>query len=281
MIRIFLSVFRMFILSDILRYSDRQMNIESHTPTDLLSPFIKTYLIIESQDELINRVLPDTSLALAFRYKGQVNYITGNFLNSLPTSVISGLRTSVRLINYSKDTTTIIILFKEAGAAAFFKEPLHELFEESISLDNFISHRKISIIEEQLAEAQNNNQRIAFVEQFLLSKLSNQGPDKLIYAAIQKIYAAKGIVRIKELAGTLYISHDAFEKRFRKTVGTSPKRFSSIVRMKSIIKQRQQSQTLTDIAFDAGYFDQPHFNKDFKLFTGQTPTDFFKSPLFW
>jgi len=38
---------------------------------------------------------------------------------------------------------------------------------------------------------------------------------------------------------------------------------------------------LTETAFDAGYFDQPHFNKDFKLFTGQTPTDFLKSPIFW
>jgi len=51
------------------------MNIDTHIPTELLSPFFKTYLIIESQDELVNRVLPDTSLAIAFRYKGQVNYI--------------------------------------------------------------------------------------------------------------------------------------------------------------------------------------------------------------
>lgn len=255
------------------------MNIDTHIPTELLKPFIKTYLIIESQDELINRVLPDTSLAIAFRYKGQVNYITDSSRNGLPRSVVSGLRKSVRLINYTKNTGNILVIFKEAGATAFFKEPLHELFEESIPLDNFIP--QVSIVEEQLAEAQNNHQRITIIEQFLLSKLYDPRPDKLIAAAIQKIHSAKGIIKIKELADTLYISQDAFEKRFRKIAGTSPKQFSSVVRMKSIINQRQYGQTLTEIAFDAGYFDQAHFNKDFKLFTGQTPSDFFKSPPSW
>jgi len=182
------------------------MNMDVYIPTELLKPFIKGYRIIESQDELVNRVLPDTSLAIALRYKGQVNYLTDNKNSNVPISAISGLRKSVRLINYSKDTATIIVLFKEAGATAFFKEPLHELFEESVSLDNFIQHRKISIIEEQLAEAQNNNQRIAIIEQFLLSILSGLKPDNLISAAIQKIYLTKGIIQIKELANTLYIS---------------------------------------------------------------------------
>jgi AraC-like DNA-binding protein len=257
------------------------MNVNAYAPAELLKPFIKTYLIIESLDEIVNRVLPNTSLAIAFQYKGQVNYVMDNNICKVPTSAISGIRKSVRLINYLKDTATIIVLFNEGGMSAFFREPLHELFEESVSLDNFITQQKTLVIEEQLAEAQNNNQRIAIVEQFLLSKLCYRKPDKLILTALQKIHYCKGNVKIKELADKLYISHDAFEKRFRKVVGTSPKQFSSIVRMKSIVDHKPHSQSLTEIAISAGYFDQPHFNKDFRLFTGQTPTDFFNSPVFW
>ena len=257
------------------------MKMSAYKPAELLKPFIKTYLIIESADEIINRVLPNTSLAIAFQYKGRVNYVTDNNICKVPTSAVSGLRKSVRLINYLKDTATIIVLFNEGGMSAFFREPLHELFEESVSLDNFITQQKALIIEEQLAEAKNNDQRIAIIEQFLLSQLSYSRPDKLILSALQKIHYWKGNVKIKELANTLYISHDAFEKRFRKIIGTSPKQFSSIVRLKSIVDQKQHSQSLTKIAIDAGYFDQPHFNKDFRLFTGQTPTDFFNSPVFW
>ncbi|QOG02889.1 helix-turn-helix domain-containing protein [Flavobacterium sp. MDT1-60] len=257
------------------------MKIVDFIPTDQLKPFVRTYKIIESQDELVNRVLPNTSLAIAFRCKGNVNYIRENRYDNLPISTISGIRKSVRLINYSKDTATIVIQFKEAGAKAFFKEPLHELFEESVSLDNFIPQEKIAIIEELLAEAKTNNQKIAIIEQFLLSRLHDYKPDKLISAAVAIIQSKKGVVRIKELADTLYISQDAFEKRFRKTIGSSPKQFCYVVRIKSIIDQKQDNQNLIELAFDAGYFDQPHFNKDFRLFTGQTPSEFFKFPSFW
>ena len=257
------------------------MNIVDFIPTAQLKPFVRTYRIIESQDELVNRVLPNTSLSIAFRCKGNVNYIRENHNDNLPISTISGIRKSVRLIHYSKDTATLVVLFKEAGAKAFFKEPLHELFEESISLDNFIPQEKITIIEELLAEAKTNNQKIAIIEQFLLSRLHDYKPDKLIAAAVAIIQSKKGVIKIKELADALYISQDAFEKRFRKTIGSSPKQFCYVVRIKSIIDQKQDNQNLIDLAFDAGYFDQPHFNKDFKLFTGQTPSEFFKFPSFW
>lgn len=257
------------------------MVFNEYVPTELLRPYIKAYRIIESENELVNRVLPGTFLAIAFRFKGQLGYIIDGKRNNLPTPAFSGLRKSVRLMNYSQNTSVIIVQFKETGASAFFKVPLHELFEESVSLDNFIAPQKVSIIEEQLSEAKSNLQRIAIIEKFLLSILYNPKSDGLISAAVAKIQSAKGAVRIKELADLLYISQDAFEKRFRKTVGTTPKLFSSIVRLNSIVRYGQKNKSLFDIAMDSGYYDQPHFNKEFKLFTGQTPVDFFRSSSFW
>ena len=257
------------------------MKIEDFIPTTILQPFIKTYKIIESQDELANRVLPNTSLAIAFRFKGLNSYSTNTGKNQLPQTTFSGLRKSVRIINYAQNTSTLVVLFKECGAAAFFKEPLHELFEESIPLDCIISPSEIIIIEELLSSAENNNQRIAIVEQFLIKRMNGYKLDLLIAKAIEEIHNAKGLIKINELAETLHMSHDAFGKKFRKIVGTSPKQFSSIVRLSSIVRQGQNNPSLLDMLFDAGYYDQSHFNKDFKQFTGQTPTNFFKSDNFW
>ena len=155
---------------------------------------------------------------------------------------------------------------------------MHQLFNETVSLDQFISRLNLAIIEEQIAEAKTDAQKIDRIEKFLLAALYGHTPDKLIAAALQKIHLAKGIIKIKELAGAMHICQDAFEKRFRRAVGRSPKQFSSIVLMKSITSCRHLKQRLSDIAFDAGYCDQSHFNKDFKLFTGQTPSDFYRSP---
>lgn len=257
------------------------MNIHTHQPSALLRPFVKSYLIIESEGSFVNRLLPDTSPVIAFRFKGQTHDIRDHVADAFPISVVSGLRKSVRMVSYAQNTGNILVLFREAGASAFFKEPLHELFGLSLSLDHFIPGRKISALEEQLTCAADHHQRITIVEQFLHSKLYNAKPDQLISLALQKIHAAAGIIKVKELTDTLYISRDAFEKRFRKVAGTSPKQFAAIIRMKSITCQRPKNLLLSDIAYDAGYFDQAHFNKDFKLFTGQTPTDFFNTPPLW
>jgi len=121
----------------------------------------------------------------------------------------------------------------------------------------------------------------ARIEQYLLSKLARHNYDRLVLTAVERITQTNGIVRIRDLADTLCISMDPFEKRFRRTVGVSPKQFSSIVRLKSIIGSGLNRETLGEAAFHAGYFDQAHFNKDFKLFTGLTPTSFLKAPVFW
>lgn len=238
-------------------------------------------MIVEMQDETVNRIMPDTSAVMVFRLKGQVSFVEDNIKNHLPSAIISGLRKSGRLVNYSKGAGNLLVVFNEAGAQAFVKEPLYELYDSSIALDNMASFKDVAVIEEQLATAKHNRERIILIEQFLLSKLYPGEPDKLVLAALEKIHAAKGIIKMKELAQSLYISQDAFEKRFRRLVGVSPKQFSNILRMKFIVSNGITKETLTEVAFNAGYFDQPHFNKDFKLFTGKTPTDFIKSPPLW
>lgn len=257
------------------------MNSSLHTPKAFLQPFIHGYRIIENEVERVNRVLPGTSLVMAFRYKGQVSYLNSNMKEPLSSAMVSGLRKSGRLINYARDTGNILVIFKEMGAHMFFAEPLSELFEHSVALNNFVSYKNVSVLEEQLAEAENNAQRIDHIEQFLITKLCKNKSDLLISAACEKIHAAVGNLRIKDLANTLCISQDAFEKRFRRAVGVTPKQFSYIIRMRSVFQTGVTKETLAEAAFNAGYFDQSHFNKDFKLFTGQTPTEFLRSPLFW
>jgi methylphosphotriester-DNA--protein-cysteine methyltransferase len=255
------------------------MRIERHFPTDILKPFIKTFMIIESEDGMVNRILPDTSIVVAFRYKG-TTFAGADGKIRLPASAVSGLTKSARFLAYSKETATLLVRFNEGGARAFSDEPLHELSGLHVSLDNLVQRRKLVEIEEQLAAAKNNSQRFSIVERFMLSELKRPRSDQLILDAVQKIKFANGDLRIKDLLTNLSISQDPFEKRFRQAIGTSPKQFAKVVRLRNLIGNYSQTKNLTDAAFTAGYYDQPHFIRDFKSFTGQTPKDFFKSPSF-
>ncbi|HEY9197651.1 MAG TPA: helix-turn-helix transcriptional regulator [Mucilaginibacter sp.] len=257
------------------------MNAELLIPSAALKPYIRNYLVIESPEGLANRVLPDTSLVMAFRFKGAISYTADGKESDLPLSVISGLRNTARVINYTQNSGAVLVIFKAAATPAFFKISAHELFNDSIPLDTLFNRQKLVQTEERLAAAVNNEQRIAAIEELLLAQLTNLTPDQLILSAVQKISLNQGCTRIRDLASSLYISQDAFEKRFRKATGASPKQYSSIIRMRSLLGNGKQTLNLNELAFTAGYFDQPHFNKDFRLFTGLTPTDFYKAPVFW
>lgn len=256
------------------------MQINKFRPAAPLQRFVKEYIVVASDVTLLNRILPDTGLVMAFRFKGTVNQIINGTATQLPVSMISGLRKSGRIINYTPGSGNFLVAFREGGASAFFKEPIHLLFDDSISLDSFSHYRNVGEVEDQLAGAITNEQRVQVIDQFLFSKLRSEKSDELVLNAIARIHAAKGLIGMKDLASIMCMSQDAFGKRFRKAVGVSPKQFAYIVRMKSIVTNGKH-KPLSTIALDAGYFDQPHFNKDFKLFTGQTPGDFFETPPRW
>jgi AraC-like DNA-binding protein len=259
----------------------QDLKIESYLPADGLKPFVKTFLFIESTRATVNKLLPDTSIVLAFRLRGSITDKSQDDDRHLPASVITGLRRSPRFLLYADKTACLLVIFKEGGAATVFNEPLHELFSKSLSLDELVPRSQLQLIEEQLYQADDNKARVNVIERFLLSRLHYGQPDQLINHAIQKIKLVKGNVKVRNLAGDMAISLDPFEKRFRRVTGISPKQFADTVRLRSLIGQFSISENLTNIALEAGYFDQAHFNKDFHSFTGLAPQQFFRSAAWW
>jgi len=261
--------------------ANNDLQIEHHPPSGPLKPYVKTFLFINSNDGADNRLLPDTSIVLAFRLKGNIIDKSHDAAQSLSTSVITGLRKSPRLLTYAEETACLLVIFKEGGAAAIFREPLHELFSKSLSLNEIIPASQLEQVEEQLFEANDNKQRVTIVERFLLSRLDEQCADQMIAHAIQKIKQASGNIKIRVLAGDMAISLDPFEKRFRRITGISPKQFADTVRFRNLINQFSLTESLTELALEAGYFDQAHFIKDFRTFTGMSPQQFFKTETWW
>ena len=223
------------------------------------------------------KVLPDTGLVIGFQYSGRLARLARNELIQLDTAGISGLSDEVRTFKNAPFIGTVLVVFKEAGAAPFFKVPLHELFRESVSLDHFMLRSELLILEEQLNEAETDLQRIAVVEKFLLAAMRDLKPDQLVLKALNLLHQTHGTIRMKELAEQLNISQSPLEKRFRQVVGATPKKLASIIRMKHALKQYLPGKSLTALGYEVGFYDQSHFIKEFKLFTGETPEDFFDS----
>lgn len=273
--------FKVYIIRSYIITYNKKMQVEKYIPSESLKPFIKIYTFIESVNTLDNLILPDTSMILAIRYNGDI-FLKEDSLNQvLPQLSISGLRKTARQITYSPKASNLLIAFSEVGLNAFSKIPANHLFGLNIRFEDIFSKSESDEILEKFIEAKNNQQRVNIIENFFIKKLINNHHDLVILNAINAIKHKKGLIKIKNLSESLNLSQDAFEKRFRKSVGSSAKHYASITRLKNIIKKYPVYNSLTEVSYEAGYFDQSHFIKEFKTFTGHTPKEFFKLSNYW
>jgi AraC-like DNA-binding protein len=94
-----------------------------------------------------------------------------------------------------------------------------------------------------------------------------------IFHALTLIRKDPSFIKIEELADSLSISRRFLEKEFKKYIGLTPKKYMQIERINRAVKM--PGRKLPDMALEHGYYDQAHFIKEFKEFTGETPSKFF------
>lgn len=250
------------------------MRFDIVIPSVKLRPYVRQIAISENENEQTYKIFPSAGLVVGFQYGGRLSLMNNSIENRLSPSGITGISDSFKIFKSTAGTGTILVYFTETGFAQFSSCPVQELFNQSVSLDNLFDKRKVAAVEENLALALTDNERIKAVEKFLEEQLKEKSEDQLIVQAVALIYGSRGSMRIKELLQQLHISQSAFEKRFRKLVGTTPKKFASIVRFNTVLKDLGQKKSLTGVCYDNNFFDQAHFIKDFKQFTGDSPENF-------
>jgi AraC-like DNA-binding protein len=100
--------------------------------------------------------------------------------------------------------------------------------------------------------------------------------DNRLYEALELILNSQGMHTV-ENGLTNGISTRQLRRLFEFYIGDTPKVFSQVVRFQAILKAKPSSQSLRQnkLFFDAGYYDQSHFIREFKNFYGVTPAKAF------
>lgn len=127
---------------------------------------------------------------------------------------------------------------------------------------------------ERLACTGDLRERTGLLAQFLLGRLrAGGGGEQPLDRLIDTLYYAPGM-RIEALAADAGWSRRHFDRRFLATYGIVPKHFARIVRLQHVARRLalRPANRLLDLALDAGYFDQAHFNHDLRALTGKTPS---------
>ena len=125
---------------------------------------------------------------------------------------------------------------------------------------------------EQLAEAADAESRVALLQRQLSAGISSVAFDRRIGFAVE-LALADGRARPSAVAGAVGLSHRQLNRLVRERVGIGLKPLIRLGRFQRALRalERPGRQSLAGAALRAGYFDQAHMARDFRLFAGISP----------
>ena len=262
-----------------------QMQFHHIEPHFLLKNYIEKMWIFKSSGKMpvddMKLVVPNANIKLTLSYQnGVVAEINGKRFTSKERDItLTGLIDVPVVLDVDKDvaTETIGIEFSPRGAYRFFHFTFNDIQNKIYSLSDVLGSAGKQLTE-QIANITSVQQKILLVQKFLLHQLALHNEDLIFEYCVQKIESSKGTISIKELEKKTGYSSRWLNMKFNEKLGVSPKNLSSVIRFKqyyqAFINGNEKSFSRND--FYELYYDQSHFIKDFKRFTGLPPTKFEK-----
>jgi len=166
------------------------------------------------------------------------------------------------------------------GAYTVLGMPLHELSGQVVDLVDVLGEDG-GRVAERIREAPGWSSRFALMDEFLLRRAAD-GPQPVpeVGWAWRRIEEAAGAVAIRHLAAEVGWSHRHLIAMFKRHIGVSPRTAARIVRFERVLRRVERGRPVRwgRVATDLGYADQAHLIRDFKAFTGTTPTGFSAAP---
>jgi AraC-like DNA-binding protein len=261
------------------------MNYQTFVPAADLSTFIKCYWTLESPAEAnpgIQRIVPDGCMEMIFHYGDLYKQYRedGSFLIQ-PRCFVFGQITQPLDIEPTGDTGIFAVRFFPDGFTPFATLPLQQMENKAVSLQVLFGNDGVAI-ENDLLSAATSEARIGIIEKFLLQRLVlPEAIDRIAKSSVEVLMQLNGQLSVGELSDQLNIHRRQLERRFSAVIGLSPKQLAKIIRLQSTLKllAKKQFTSLTAIAYEGEYYDQAHFIRDFKEFTGMSPKKFYAESL--
>jgi AraC-like DNA-binding protein len=188
--------------------------------------------------------------------------------------LVSGARTASFVLDTSQPLSLIGAAFKAGGGYAFFGLPAGELQDCAVPVDTFWGSGA-QALRAQLLEARSTERRFSILERHLVTRLAGSPPrSALVRFALQEFQTPQRCVSVGEVVERTGVSARRFIAQFRQQVGLAPKAFCRIQRFRQVLRRISPAAEVdwTETALACGYYDQAHFNHEFREFAGVSPS---------
>ncbi len=261
------------------------MHYQTHSPNDALADFVDCYWTLESseepgEDELTRQtIVPDGCMEMIFHFGDLYRqYIKGDQSIIQPRCFVFGQLTKPLVIEPTGRTGIFSVRFHPGGFVPFTEYPIKEMENRAVPLEEVFTSEDVNKLIDDILNAKSQENRIEVVEQFLKSLLQDSKTiDRIVKSTVETITTANGQLKVSEVSDQLNTNVRQLERKFANAVGLSPKQLSKTIRLQAALKLllNKKHEKLTSLAYEGEFYDQAHFIRDFKSFTGLTPKEFY------
>jgi AraC-like DNA-binding protein len=201
---------------------------------------------------------------------------------SVPPAVLTdawfmGVWTRRFLFEYPTPVRLVGVHFKPWGMSPFVDMPATELRDRWVPVDA-VWQRSLDRIRNQVGDLASATGTLRVLEAELRSRLADARPQglDLVQHTGWRLETSHGAVPIGGLTDAAGVSGNHLATLFKSHIGVTPKRVARIYRFARLIVSVDTLRPVdwSALAHTAGYFDQAHFSREFKDFTGHTPTEY-------
>ncbi|TKC63585.1 AraC family transcriptional regulator [Pedobacter hiemivivus] len=251
------------------------MRIQSYDIIPVLQPYVKLICTMECDDGADTsyiRVLPDACVELFFNYTSTPLAIINDELHK--RSIATFRMSRPMDVQMRKGAGVVAICFHPGMAHKFIQVPMHTLSNTTIDLTD-IWGCTAAEIEDKMAGCSNNEERVGLVQKHLFKKLVNSKDDLQLAYCLKQAQLSGRLIPVGRLVSNTGLSQRHLSRKFQDYVGLSPKEYLRVSRFILSLDhlKRYPVFSLTEVAYKSGYYDQAHFIRDYKDYTGCTPRE--------
>ncbi|MEV6301100.1 helix-turn-helix domain-containing protein [Actinoplanes sp. NPDC051861] len=201
---------------------------------------------------------------------------------SVPPAVFTdgwfmGLWTRRFLLEYPARVRVVGVHFKPWGMSPFVGVPPADLRNRWVPVDA-VWNRSLDRIRHQVDATASATAAMRVLEDELRSRLAAEPPRglELVRRTGGRLEISHGAVPVGVLTDAAGVGVNHLATQFKSHVGVTPKAVARIYRFARLILSidTQHPVAWPDLAHTAGFFDQAHLSREFKDFTGHTPTEY-------
>jgi len=246
-------------------------------PSKVLSPYVKYYWTCAHDRDVVEVMYPTGCLELCIDIStGDTIRHRGNQSVAVPRLEVLGHWNIPTTATIKKGNTCLITRFHPYAGALFFPDQPSGFTNRSVNLYDLLTREADEFLH-RLMEQPLLGQKVSILEDFLIDRLVRSQIDhqkiKLVEGLCDSIRRDKAVFDGKRLAAEFGFSERYIQKLFLNYVGITPKSYFSVERFnKSLQLVRSADMSLTKIAYECGYYDQAHFIKEFRSYTGIPPS---------